>query len=62
MVDPLREEPDKAVRPQSLVPFGLRIKSGAHCVTLLGIVDQATTCVGLLVIIPILSATRSAED
>jgi hypothetical protein len=23
MVDPLREEPDKTARPQSLVPFGL---------------------------------------
>jgi hypothetical protein len=36
-------------------------KIGAHCVTLLGIVDQATTCVVRLVIIPILPATRSAR-
>src|SRR5690242_6604699 len=35
---------------------------GRHCVTLLGIVEQATTCVVRLVIIPILPATRSAED
>src|SRR5690349_23073844 len=34
---------------------------GRHCVTLLGIVDQATTCVVRFVIIPILPATRSAR-
>ena len=33
-----------------------------HFVTLLGIVVQATTFVARLVIIPILTATRSAED
>ena len=36
--------------------------SGRDRIALLGIVDQATTCVVRLVIIPILSATRSAED
>ena len=35
---------------------------GRHCVTLLGVADQATTCVVRLVIIPILPATRSAKD
>ena len=62
----LRERPSrgayKAVRPQSPLPFGLRQNSGAHCVALLGIVDQAMTCVVRLVIIPILIATRSAKD
>ncbi len=47
----LHEEPDKAVRPQSLLPFGLR-QTSAHCVALLGIVDQAMTCVMRLVINP----------
>ncbi len=35
---------------------------GRNCVALLGIVDQATTCVVRLVSIPILTATRSTED
>jgi hypothetical protein len=60
MVDPLREEPDKADRSQS-PSLRVAVKSGAHCVALLGIVDQATTCVVRLVIIPILPATHSAR-
>jgi hypothetical protein len=43
-------------------PFGVAAKSSAHRVALFDIVDTATTCVVRLVIIPILSATRSAED
>ena len=58
---PLRQEPDKADRLQSPVPSELLLKSGAHGVALLGIVVPATTSVARLMIIPILTATRSAE-
>jgi hypothetical protein len=48
--------------PAKLRPLRVAAKSGAHFVALLGIVVQATTFVARLVIIPILTATRSARD
>ena len=42
-------------------PIRVAVKSGAHGVALLGIVVPATTSVARLMIIPILTATRSAR-
>ena len=43
-------------------PIWVAVKSGAHCVTLLGIVGQATTCVVRLVIIPDFTSNALRED
>ena len=62
MVNSLRQEPGNVNRPVKHCSIRVAEKLSAHCITLLGIIDQATTFVVGLVIIPLFPTTRATEE